>query len=338
MLVVMVVVVVSAVVAVTATGVGLLLPPLDLNEGGVRAVRIAGGAAAFAGLVVLLVQRNRLRPPGGRGPDATVAGLLAAATLMGILTLIALLAPALPAGLDSGGPGIVATEGSTIDPDAPPPPSPLPPSRTAPVTEGAAPGDDREEPQWQIGGGGGGAGAVAGDGRSVRRILPQVANLLLLVLLLGAVIVGILALTGRRGGRRPEPTPDDSPGPVADAEAGLEASLDALDRSGGDPREQITAAYGHLMAALARAGAPREPYEAPHEHLRRALGPLGVRAEPMHRLTGLYVAAQFSDRPITERHRAAAVDALEVSLASLRSIHGPEGAEDGAPARQPVPA
>jgi hypothetical protein len=64
---------------------------------------------------------------------------------------------------------------------------------------------------------------------------------------------------------------------------------------------------------------PREPQEAPYEYLYRVLVPLGVRAEPMYRLTGLFVAAQFSAHPVRERDREAAANALEAGLLSLRS-------------------
>ena len=57
------------------------------------------------------------------------------------------------------------------------------------------------------------------------------------------------------------------------------------------------------------------------------------RPQPLHRLTELYVLAQFSGRPITEQHRAAAEDALKVSLADLRTAHrsgGSHGADRAA--------
>lgn len=48
-----------------------------------------------------------------------------------------------------------------------------------------------------------------------------------------------------------------------------------------------------------------------------ALEPLGVDPEAMHRLTQLYVLAQFGDPPLHEEHGADAVDALERSLEAL---------------------
>lgn len=157
-----------------------------------------------------------------------------------------------------------------------------------------------------------------------RALLQRIARALLLILLV--VVVALRArILGRRLWRRREVLPPDEPLAPEDAEAGLEASLGEVARDGGDPRRQITAAYRRLLEALAEAGAPRLPQEAPHEHLHRALGRLGVPPRPLHRLTALYVAAHFSERPMVERHRAAAADALQVSLASLRAAHGTLG-------------
>jgi hypothetical protein len=154
-----------------------------------------------------------------------------------------------------------------------------------------------------------------------------VGNVVLLIALLAIVGTAVLALAGRPGGRPREPPPELD---AADAEAGLEASLDEIAADGADPGRQIADAYRRLLAALAAAGAPRQPHEAPHEHLHRALGPLGVHPDPLHRLAELYVAAQFSERPMTVRHRAAAAEALEVSLAGLRAMSERSG--EGAPA------
>jgi hypothetical protein len=117
---------------------------------------------------------------------------------------------------------------------------------------------------------------------------------------------------------------------VADAAAGLEASLGEVACNGDDPRGQITAAFRSLLSALAAAGVPREPQEAPYEYMHRVLGPLGVRQEPMHRLTGLFVAAQFSAHPVTERHREAAADALEAGLRSIRAAAARDAVAVGA--------
>jgi hypothetical protein len=156
--------------------------------------------------------------------------------------------------------------------------------------------------------------------------LSRLGDTLLMILLFIVAIVVSIALAGRFGARREEEAGETAALAAEDAEAMLRASLGAFDYDGDDPRLQITAAYHRLLVALADAGAPREPQEAPHEYLYRALGPLGVRPAPMHRLTELYVIAQFSELPITTDHRADAIAALEEGL---RDLHARTGAGDG---------
>jgi len=164
----------------------------------------------------------------------------------------------------------------------------------------------------------GGAGA-----QQTLSLLQRLARSLPLNLLLIVAAVGLFFFMHRHRRRRQ----GFEAGPVIDqedAEAALMASLVEVLDDDGDPRAQVTAAYHRLLAALAEVGAPRQAQEAPHEHLYRTLGPMGVQPEPLHRLTGLYVIAQFSRRPLSDRHRLAAVEALEVSLSSLgRSEEGP---------------
>lgn len=325
----------SAVVAIGATGVGLFLPPAALDDGSVRVVRIAGALAALVGLVALLVQRGRLRSDDRRDPDPAAAGLVAAAMTMGLLALVALLAP--PVGVEDGvgGGSAIGTEGSKINPEATSPLPPPPPSQTAPVTEGFDDGGDVEEPDWQVSQREVGSGPVSDeDGLDWGNIFLLI---LLLAVVVAVVVTAILGLRGRLGRRRQE-VPPDVPVAAADAEEGLRESFGEVAYEGGDPGQQITAAYHRLLAALTTAGAPRHPQEAPHEHLRRVLGPLGVDPEPMHRLTELYVAARFSEHPITERHRAAAAEALEVSLAGLRPARDRPGAKESSPAPEEVDA
>ena len=155
----------------------------------------------------------------------------------------------------------------------------------------------------------------------------QRAGVIALLILLVSIVVICLRILGRGPRHAEGDLLSDEVITAADAEAGLTASLGAVTYEGDDPRGQITAAYHRLLAALAAAGVPRAPYEAPHEHLHRALAPLGVTPDPMHRLTALYVIAQFSEQPITERHRAAAADALERALANLRTAR--DGRPDG---------
>jgi hypothetical protein len=326
---VLLVVAASAIVAIAATGAGLLLPAVQLEDGWVRVVRLAGAAAAMGGLAALLVQRKRLRAVQDPRSDPTVAALLAAGTIMGALVLMALLAPGVVVEEDAslGGAGSVGDVASDSgDPEAE--------SRRS-----------SSRARGMIGGFGLARAGAATGGRTAQRpagddledgeadVDPGRAGiLLLLVLVLAMVAMGVLVYRARPGYRGQGPSPDVPVAP-AEAEAGLEASLVEVAHEGLDPRQQITAAYHRLLAALAAAGSPRQPHEAPHEHLNRTLGPLGVQPAPMHRLAELYVIAQFSAREITERHRSGAAAALEAGLMGLRKTRrGPvAGADERVP-------
>lgn len=319
-LVALVVVGASAVVALGSTGARLILPPVQ-DEGWARVVRVAGVAAAIVGLVGLVVQRRRIGPAGRHGPDPTAAALLSAGALMGLVLLSALLMPRTDRQAEGG--AVPPSQSRTINPDAPRTDPPPPPSSTAPVTEGFADGDAVEEPEWRVAQPEELEPQRGREGAVDRTPLRRVGYALLAVLLAAVVAGGILALRRRWAAPAVE-LPLEPPVDATEAEAGLEASLGEVTGEG-DPRREITAAYGRLLVALADAGAGREPHEAPYEHLRRALEPLGVEPGAMHRLTQLYVLAQFGDRPVHEEHRADARDALERSLEALR-------------ARRPAPA
>lgn len=302
----------SAGVAIGAGG-GLVLPPVE-DQGAVRAVRIAGVAAVVVGLVGLVVQRKRIGTTRGRGPDPTAVAMASAGTLMGLVLLLALMMPRTGGEVRGGPPS--PSESATIDPDAPRTGPPPPPSSTAPVTEGFAEGEDLDEPEWRVvqspEAGPQQDGADALDRGWLRQV-----GMLLLALLFAAVVIAVVVAVRRRSHDRPNGSPLEPPVEAAEAEAGLMTSLGELTGQG-DPRLQITAAYARLLNALAEAGAAREPHEAPYEHLHRALEPLGVEPGPMHRLTELYVLAQFGNRTVDEGHRVRAVQALEKSLAALR--------------------
>lgn len=300
-----------AVVAVAASGVGLLLPPLD-EAGALRMVlRVVGALALAAGVAGLIRQRRGLGHT-GRGRDPTIAALVTAGAIMAVLAALSLLAPAVrPAEEDA----VEQAAGRPADPEA-----------------GGTGG--RSRPGGSEGGFGIGMTRGGSQNRSMGappdlegvESLPQgeaqdrrVGNYLLLLLLLAAAWIGLRRFR-RRLAEVPQEWPvEPIPLPADEAAAGLEASLLEVREGGSDPRDRITAAYFRLLSALADAGAPREAQEAPHEYLHRVLGPLGVRAAPLHRLADLYVVAQFSERPVTERHRQEAADALEEGLRSLRA-------------------
>ena len=321
---VLLVLAVCVVVAITTNGLRLIGPAADPSPTWLWAIRFAGAAAIGGGLAALLGQRRALRAESGRS-DPTVVAVRTAAAIMGVLTVLALMAHPAGGGRARAGGGPSTSLGRSArggDSGA---------GRGAP-SSGSMAGNS-------VMGGGSGEGDDAGAGAPMgpqgggfdRTPLQRVARSLLPLLLL---LVAAMAFRALSHGPRPGELELRLAMPLdaADAEAGLAASLLEIESDSPDPRRQITAAYHRLLAALAAAGAPRRPQEAPHEHLDRALGPLGVRPGPLHRLTELYVLAQFSERPITERHRAAAAEALDASLAGLRATQSALRAGDARPA------
>lgn len=302
----------SAVVALAATGVRLLLPPAGLSGAWGPVVRLAGAAVAAAGMAGLLAQRRRLAQKDRRAPDPTVAGLVAAGTTMALIALLALVSPT--------GRFTRPTAGATETTATATAPDEAPAARSS---------GKRVLPANPFGlglirgrrayGGPGVAGQSPGAETPQQSLLRRVGRLALMALLLALVVMAIRSFRRRGKDEEREEEPPEPGPPVAaeDAAAGLEASLDELATPGRDPRRQITAAYHRLLLALSAAGAPRLPQEAPYEHLDRALGPLHVEPGPMNRLAELYVVAQFSEHPVTDVHRAAAAAALEESLAMI---------------------
>lgn len=306
----------SAIVALATKQAWLLPPAFHLGTGWSWAVRVAGAAVAAAGVTGLLAQRRVLRPSETRAPDPTVVALRTAGIIMAVVTLVAL------GHMPSRSVSHEGSGGSTVKGP----------------TAGQPPGDGPGRPALSIGGNSLVAGSRTPGGDlpsdpTAHRPPPgappnafhRLARLLLRLLALVAALFVFMALLSRLRNRR-RPLEFELPSAHAEAEAGLEASLEAIYREDGDPRDQITLAYRRLLLALATVDAPRRPEEAPHEHLHRVMGALGVPPGPLHRLTELYVEAQFSRRPVTDEHRAAAAEALEASLASLRSVRVPVGA------------
>lgn len=303
----------TALVALGASGVGLFQPAADLSAGWIRAIRLLGALCVLAGASALFVQRRRLQPRDGRGPDRTGTAFLGAATIMAVLAVLSWLAPAAPGGEAAADPTF--TEGGTLtrpgerEPSAGEASEPAPPVAGLGMGLGRA-GTDQTSPARP-----GDEPEADGTAPAIERVRAALRFLLPLLL---ALILARLLFSGarRRVARDPEP---EATVTETDAEAGFEASLAELTFEGRDARGQITVAYHRLLAALAEAGAPRRPHEAPYEYLGRVLAPLGIHSRPMRRLTELYVEAQFGDRPVTERHRNAAIEALEAALESLPS-------------------
>lgn len=328
-LLVMLIVAASGVVAISARGFRLILPPADLSAEWIWGIRIMGGLAAIAAIAGLLLWTRK----GGRGQAASddpVAGSLSrAGIIMALLVLGGLLVnPLAPTGDPPGSGPRQTRQDSGSDPnrgEEAPPPSGIPGDRAASGGLGSG------------GEGSGGASSLGAGTQPAQTLLRRLANSLPLNFLLLAVVVLLFVLIRRRRRRSGVPL-SEFPWEPEDAEAGLMASLAEVSERDRDPRGQITSAYLRLLSALSEAGAPRKTQEAPHEHLRRTLGLLGVRTGPLHELTRLYVMAQFSLRPVTDQHRVSAAEALETSLASIRAHRAAMESEAPTPLLVEAPA
>jgi Domain of unknown function (DUF4129) len=123
------------------------------------------------------------------------------------------------------------------------------------------------------------------------------------VALLAMVAIVVAQLRADRRRRRPPPT-------RAERLVGLlDDTLEDLERDP-DPRRAVIAAWARMERGLAAAGLPRRPSEAPFEYAARVLETSLARPVSVHRLTGLFERAKFSQHAIGPADRDEAVAAL----------------------------
>jgi hypothetical protein len=90
----------------------------------------------------------------------------------------------------------------------------------------------------------------------------------------------------------------------------------------GEPRNAIVACWHRLELTAELAGARRRIWQTPSEFVLAVLEVAGADGDAVLRLAALYREARFSDHPLSEDHRRAALTALEQTQASLsRSAH-----------------
>jgi Domain of unknown function (DUF4129) len=124
-----------------------------------------------------------------------------------------------------------------------------------------------------------------------------------LVALAAMVAVAAAQLAAERRRRRPPRTPAER---LVDL---VDDTLEDLEREP-DPRRAVIAAWARMERGLAAAGLPRRPAEAPFEYAGRVLEAALARPSSVHRLTGLFERAKFSQHRIGEGDRAQAIAAL----------------------------
>lgn len=308
-------------VAVSAKNGVILRPASDYPERWVSLIRLAGGVAAFGGLVWLIRPREAILSAGGMGFSPTRASLIRAAFMMAMIWFVATMVPNRSVDAPPSSESETTAAGDVINPALPSPDLPLQPSNSGENTDGYSfdAGRDYESLSTAVPTGPAEAQAPRSEplGIDWSFLVPWVEMMLVVLL---AVLVGLcwFAIKGRGTWSLREFPEAEEEEMLLGAAHGLRASLRELSFEGDDPRSQIMAAYHTLLASMRVAGMPRQPYEAPHEHLYRTLTAMELPAEPLHQLTRLYVQAQYSDRPLSERHRTSAVEALRTSLQNLR--------------------
>lgn len=99
--------------------------------------------------------------------------------------------------------------------------------------------------------------------------------------------------------------------------ADADAQRAALQR--GSPRNAIVECWLRLEAAVVAAGVPRDPADTSTELTERVLATHHVDPVAIARLAALYREARFSDHPMGEDARRAAIDALDDVHDGLRT-------------------
>jgi hypothetical protein len=130
-------------------------------------------------------------------------------------------------------------------------------------------------------------------------------------------------LVVRRRRRRPPP-PEDVEFEVVGSAGRVSALIteDAEEQRNlltvpGEPRNAIVECWHRFERQAVRAGVERRAWQTTSEFVLRVLDLVGADGGAVARLADLYREARFSDHPMTDEHRAAALDALDAIHRSL---------------------
>jgi hypothetical protein len=149
-----------------------------------------------------------------------------------------------------------------------------------------------------------------------------------MLILMALMVVGT-AIVSRRQRRANALWAAESEAPEGPAKAGAAESLARAAEVGlaeiGDlsrePREAIIACYAAMERELSHVpGAAPLDCDTPSEVLARAVNRHALNADSATQLVELFEEARFSPHVMNEGHRDAAVDALRLVLADLRSM------------------
>jgi hypothetical protein len=170
----------------------------------------------------------------------------------------------------------------------------------------------------------------------IHRQQPEWADAVALVLEIITVLVGLflagrllrrlrqLWLARRRRLRpaRPEDVEFEVLGSAAQVSEAIAADAEeqrSLLAVSGEPRNAIVECWDRFERQAVRAGVQRRPWQTTAEFVLGVLDLIGADRGAVARLADLYREARFSDHPMTDEHRAAALDALDAIHRSLRT-------------------
>jgi hypothetical protein len=156
----------------------------------------------------------------------------------------------------------------------------------------------------------------------------ELLTLGVVLFLLGRLLRRLRQLWRARS-RRPQPRPEEvefevlgSAGRVSDV-----IEEDALEQRAlledGEPRNAIVACWHRFEQQATRGGVVRRPWETTGEYVLGVLDLVGADRGAVSRLADLYREARFSDHPMTDEHRRAALEALDAihrSLGATRAV------------------
>lgn len=91
-------------------------------------------------------------------------------------------------------------------------------------------------------------------------------------------------------------------------------------RSGGDPGEAIQRCYAAVETGFGKRELRRKPAETPLKYLDRIFGRNKQAAAPLRSLTDLFQIARFSQEPVTEDMRTAAIESLKEIRGSYANL------------------
>jgi hypothetical protein len=260
-------------------------------------------SVAIIGIAIITRLRNRQvrRPgaaplpasPGRMGRPTWRFSLIALAVAIAWLLLVMLLMR-----LGVHGPGDQSPSGTTIaDPGS------APPATTNPVPRQP---DSPNDPGTNI----------------IAYLVPA------MLILMALIVVGTVIVSRRQ--RRTATTwaadgePAEAPPHVGAAESLARAAEVGLAEIGDltrEPREAIIACYAAMERELTHVpGAAPQDCDTPSEVLARAVDHHALRADSATQLVELFEEARFSPHVMNESHRDAAVDALRLVLADVRSM------------------